>query len=161
MIRFFRKYHKWLGVILACIILSFVFSGIILNHRDLFSKMDVSRKLLPPEYRYVNWNNAAVKSTLRLSPDSILLYGNIGIWLTDSTYSDYTAFTEGFPEGSDNRKIFQLFQTHDKRLLAATLTGLYSYDAPEGKWNSVTLPVKEKNIVSLIEKEDTVYLPFQ
>ena len=158
MIRFFRKYHKWLGVILAYIILSFVFSGIILNHREFFSKMDVSRKLLPPEYRYSNWNNAAVKSTLKISPDSILIYGNIGIWLTDSTFSGYTNFTEGFPKGSDNRKIFQMLQTHDKEILAATLSGLYRYNSPEKKWNSVTLPVKEKNIVSLIEKEDTIFV---
>jgi hypothetical protein len=141
MIKFFRKYHKWLGVILACIILSFVFSGIVLNHRDLFSKIDVKRRLLPPEYRYVNWNNAAVKSTLKISPDSILIYGNIGIWLTDSTFSGYTGFTEGFPKGSDNRKIFQMLYTHEKEILAATLSGLYRYNSADKKWRNVILPV--------------------
>jgi hypothetical protein len=69
MIKIFRKYHKWLGVIFAYIILSFVFSGIILNHRNALSVIDVNRKLLPKEYRYQNWNNAAVKSTLRISSD--------------------------------------------------------------------------------------------
>ena len=52
MIKFFRKYHKWLGVIFAYNILSFVFSGIILNHREALSFIDVNRKLLPKEYRY-------------------------------------------------------------------------------------------------------------
>jgi len=158
MIKFFKKYHKWLGVILAYVILSFVFSGIILNHRDLFSNLDVSRKLLPPEYRYVNWNNAAVKSTLKISPDSILIYGNIGIWLTDSTFSDYSGFTEGFPRGSDNRKIFQMLYTSDKELLAATLSGLYRYTASENKWKNIPLPIKENNTVSLVEKEDTIII---
>jgi hypothetical protein len=106
MIKFFRKYHKWFGVIFAYIILSFVFSGIILNHRNALSVIDVNRKLLPKEYRYQNWNNAAVKSTLRISSDSILIYGNIGIWLTDSSYSDFKNFSAGFPKGIDNRKVF-------------------------------------------------------
>lgn len=72
MIKFFRKYHKWLGVIFALIILSYVFSGIVLNHRETLSFIDVNGKLLPKEYRYQNWNNAAVKSTLKISPDGIL-----------------------------------------------------------------------------------------
>ena len=92
MIKFFRKYHKWLGVIYAIIILSYVFSGIVLNHRDLLSGIDVNRKLLPEVYSYRNWNNAAVKSSLKFSPDSILLYGNIGVWLTDSTFSGFGDF---------------------------------------------------------------------
>ncbi len=75
MIKFFIKYHKWLGVIFALIILSYVFSGIILNHREGLSFIDVNRKLLPKEYRYQNWNNAAVKSTLKISSDSILFTG--------------------------------------------------------------------------------------
>src|SRR5450759_165107 len=111
MIRFFRKYHKWLGVIFALIILSYVFSGIILNHREGLSFIDVNRKQLPKEYRYQNWNNAAVKATLKISSDSILVYGNIGIWLTDSSYSDFKNFNAGVSKGIDNRKIFQMIRT--------------------------------------------------
>ena len=112
MIKFFMKYHKWLGVIFAMIILSYVFSGIILNHRGGLSFIDVDRKLLPKEYRYQNWNNAAVKSTLKISSDSILVYGNIGIWLTDSSFTDFNDFSAGVPKGIDNRKIFQMIQNY-------------------------------------------------
>ena len=107
MIKFFRKYHKWVGVIYALIILSYVFSGIVLNHRDLLSGINIDRKLLPEAYSYRNWNNAAVKSSLKISPDSILLYGNVGVWLTDSIFSEFNDFNTGFPKGVDNRKIFQ------------------------------------------------------
>ncbi|RPI76131.1 MAG: hypothetical protein EHM47_00650, partial [Ignavibacteriales bacterium] len=158
MIKFFRKYHKWLGVIFALIILSYVFSGIILNHREALSFIDVNRKLLPGEYRYQNWNNAAVKSTLKISSDSILIYGNIGIWLTDSSYSDFVDFSSGFPKGIDNRKIFQMIRTTEKRLLAGTFSGLYSFNYEENKWVSVTLPVKEKSIVDIIQKQDTLFV---
>jgi len=158
MITFFRKYHKWLGVIFGFIILSYVFSGIILNHRGALSFLDVDRKLLPKQYRYQNWNNAAVKSTLKLSPDSILVYGNIGIWLTDSSFSDFTNFSKGFPEGIDNRKISQIFKVNGNRLLAGSLSGLYLFQNDVNKWIPVTIPVKEKNIVDIIQKQDTIII---
>jgi hypothetical protein len=158
MINFFRKYHKWLGAIFALIILSYVFSGIILNHREALSFIDVNRKLLPKEYRYQNWNNAAVKSTLKISPDSILVYGNIGIWLTDSSYTDFKNFSSGFPKGIDNRKVFQMFRTTGNMLLAGTFSGLYTFDYKVDKWISVPLPVKEKNIEDIIQKQDTIFV---
>jgi hypothetical protein len=156
MIKFFRKYHKWLGIIFGLIILTYVFSGIILNHREALSFIDVNRKLLPKQYRYQNWNNAAVKSTLKISPDSILVYGNIGIWLTDSSFSDFTSFSYGFPKGIDNRKTFQMIRTTGNRLLAGTFSGLYTFNFEEKKWSPVTLPVKEKSIVDIIQKQDTI-----
>jgi hypothetical protein len=158
MIKFFRKYHKWLGIIFAIIILSYVFSGIILNHRELLSFIDVNRKLLPKEYRYNNWNNAAVKSTLKISSDSILVYGNIGIWLTDSSFSDFKNFSSGIPKGIDNRKIFQMFRSEGHKLLAGTFSGLYTFDYEKEKWISVALPVKEKIVVDIIQKQDTIFV---
>ena len=118
MIKFFRKYHKWLGVIYALIILSYVFSGIILNHRDTLSGIDINRKLLPEVYSYRNWNNAAVKSSLKISSDSILLYGNIGIWLTDSTFSGFSDFNPGFPKGVDNQKIYHIIKSTGNGIIA-------------------------------------------
>jgi hypothetical protein len=158
MIKFFRKYHKWLGVIFALIILSYVFSGIILNHRKALSFIDVNRKLLPKEYRYQNWNNAAVKSTLKISPDSILVYGNIGIWLTDSSYTDFKNFSAGIPKGIDNRKIFQMIKTTGNSLLAGSFSGLYTFNYKQNKWVSVILPVKEKSIADIIQKQDTIFV---
>ena len=158
MIKFFRKYHKWLGVIFAYVILSFVFSGIILNHRNALSGIDVNRKLLPKEYRYQNWNNAAVKSTLKISSDSILVYGNIGIWLADSSYTDFKNFSTGFPKGIDNRKVFQMIRTTGNKILAGTFSGLYIYSCREKEWASVSLPVKEKNVVDILQKQDIIFV---
>jgi hypothetical protein len=133
-------------------------SGIILNHRELLSGVDVNRKLLPSEYAYNNWNNAAVKSTLKLNNDSILIYGNIGIWLTDSVQSRFSDFNSGFPKGIDHRKICKLFRTNKNELLAGTLFGLYKYSFPNKKWNKIELPIHEKRIVDIIQKNDTILL---
>ncbi len=158
MINFFKKYHKWISIIFALFIILFSVSGIILNHRELLSGVDVNRKLLPAQYAYKNWNNAAVKSTLKLSNDSILIYGNIGVWLTDSIQSQFTDFNNGFPKGIDNRKIDKLFITNKNDLLAGTLFGLYKYSFSEKKWNKINLPVHEKRIVDIIQKQDTILL---
>ncbi len=157
MTKFFRKYHKWLSIILAYFILSFVISGIILNHRKTLSFIDINRKYLPKNYyQYQNWNNAAVNSTLKLNNDSILIYGNIGIWLTDSTLSNFSDFNSGFPKGIDNRKIIKIIKLPNNNLLAGSFFGLYKYQKNE--WKYVQIPVKEERITDIIEKQDTIVI---
>lgn len=153
LLKWFKKYHKWPGLIFALFILLFSVSGIIMNHRSLFSSFDVSRKWLPGNYAYNNWNMAAVKSALKLPDDSLVVYGNIGIWKTDSSFSSFRDFNKGFPNGIDNRKIYSLLHTHNNRLMAGTLFGLFEYD---NRWNKVNIPVKEERIVKIIQKNDSL-----
>ncbi len=158
MILFFKKYHKWLGIIVTLFILLFAFSGIILNHRELLSSVDVSRSILPGEYDIVNWNNAAVKGTEKVSPDSILIYGNIGIWLTDSTFTRYTDFNVGIPKGIDNRKVCKVILTRWQGLWAGSLFGLFHYDFGTGQWKNVSIPTHEKRVVDMIDFGDSLYM---
>jgi hypothetical protein len=153
LLKWFRKYHKWPGLIFALFILLFSMSGIVLNHRDLFSSVDVNRKWLPGKYYYKNWNLAAVKSAVKLPDDSLLIFGNIGVWKTDSSFSRFRDFNNGFPKGIDNRKIYSLLTTRNQRILAGTLLGLYEYDAG---WKKINLGVKEDRIVRVIEKGDSL-----
>jgi hypothetical protein len=154
--KFFRKYHKWPGLIFTLFILFFAVSGIILNHRELLSSFDINRKLLPKNYSYRNWNLAAVKGQEKISPDTILLYGNIGVWLTDRTYREFNDFNQGFPKGIDNRKVSSVSFSRSAGLYAGTLFGLYRYDRPYKKWREVTLPVTEKRIVKVLPVGDTL-----
>ncbi len=158
MIKFFKKYHKWISIIFTLLIIMFSFSGIILNHRDALSGIDVNRKLLPSGYHYQNWNNAAVKSTLKINNDSILIYGNIGIWLTNSIQNSFIDLNTGFPKGIDNRKISKVLLSKSNKLYAGTLFGLYNFSYNESKWKYVKLPIHEKKIVDIIQKEDTVLI---
>jgi len=156
MISFFRKSHKWLGIILACFLLMFAASGIILNHRRFFSGVDLSRKLMPREHRYVNWNNASVKGSLHVDGDSILLYGNVGIWLTGKDFESFRDFNEGFPKGIDSRKISSLYMTPDGELFAGSYFGLYHLEKDKGVWQRVELPIGEDRVVDLAGKGDTL-----
>ena len=106
MYKFFRKTHKWVGLAIALLIILFSISGIILNHRELLSSVDLNRKILPKDFRYTNWNNAAVRATVKLNENSFLTYGNIGVWHTDSTFSKFTDFNVGFHAGIDMAAVF-------------------------------------------------------
>ena len=151
-----RKWHKWPSLIFTLFILLFAFSGIILNHRDLLSSIDVNRNSLPPIYRYNNWNLAAVRGAESLGADSILVYGNIGIWLTDTTFQSFTDFNHGFPNGVDNRKVAAICADSITGLHAATLFGLYRYNSVTHRWVRISLPVPEERIVSVLSKGDSL-----
>lgn len=101
-----KKVHKWVGVTMTVFLLLFCVSGIILNHRKLFSSCSVSRSLLPASYHIRNFNNGIIKGTLPYGPgDSLLAYGNAGVWLTDRNFSRFSDFNRGLPQGADNRNI--------------------------------------------------------
>ena len=153
LLKWFKKYHKWPGLIFALFILLFAVSGIIMNHRGIFSSVDVNRKWLPGNYEYNNWNMAAVKSAVKLPDDSLLVFGNIGIWKTDSSFTSFSDFNDGFPKGIDNRKIYSLIYTDNHRLIVGTLFGLFEYD---NGWKKINIPVKEERIVKIIQKNDSL-----
>ncbi len=157
MYRFFKKAHKWVGIVIALFIILFSLSGVILNHRSFFSSVDITRNRLPTEYRYKNWNNAAVRATLKVENNRFLVYGNIGIWQTDSTFSKYTDFNAGLPEGIDNRKVFKVLRTN-KGLLSGTLFGLYEFNPVTKRWIKVPLPVREENVVDMLQKGDSTFV---
>jgi hypothetical protein len=153
-----KKYHKWPALVISLFLFLFAFSGIVLNHRDLFSSVDIDRGWLPRVYRYSNWNLASVKSSLEVSEDSILIYGNIGIWLTDKNFSKFSNFSDGFPKGIDNRKIFTMLITEAGNVYAGSLSGLYRLDRQGGKWTYTIMPVKESRIVGMTLKEDSIFV---
>ncbi len=153
--KIFRKLHKWPGIIIALFAILFALSGIVMNHRQVFSAVDISRNLLPHNYRYQNWNLAAVRGSLPVENDSVLVYGNIGIWKTPSTLDQFIDFNQGFPKGIDNRKIYTVVR-HKQMLYAGTHFGLYSWSISAGEWQKMLLPVEQERIADVNIKNDTL-----
>ncbi len=151
-----RKYHKWPGIILTLFIILFSTSGIIMNHRDWFSAVDINRKILPPDYQIENWNLASIKSSIELSPNDLVIYGNIGAWLTNNELNNFIDLNEGFGKGIDNRKVETMLLTSKGELLAGTLFGLYKYAGES--WEKIEIPGPELRINDLIEHNDEVHI---
>ena len=120
-----------------------------MNHRETFSSLDVSRAYLPSEFEYRNWNNGALKGSLIIGRDSILVYGSIGIWVTDSAYQNYRPLNRGFANGSDNQKIFDMDRDPDGNLYAATQFGLYGYDQAGGQWLAIGMDEANELVVAI------------
>lgn len=154
---FLQILHRWPGLLVALFLLLIATSGIIMNHRSLFSPIDVNRKLLPKEYHYKNWNNAALKGNVLLDNNSILVYGNIGVWLTDSTFQNYESLNAGFGKGVDNRKISDVLYSSNGNLYATTQFGLYAFNSSTRSWQQLRTNQKRERFVALEEKNDSIY----
>lgn len=154
---FYKKLHKWPGLIISFLLLYYSITGIFMNHREFFSGIDVNRTILPENFHYQNWNNGAIKGNLIINKDSILVYGNIGVWLTDSTFKDYKSFNVGFPKGMDNRKVFDVHHSVDGNLYAATHFGLFAYNAEKAEWTKFKIDVDIKRFVAIESVGDTIY----
>ena len=153
-LKFFRKIHRWPALVIAFFAILYALSGIVMNHRQLFSHIDISRNILLPNYKYKNWNMSVVRSSFRLSENEYLVYGNIGIWKCDSSFSEFTEFNQGFPKGVDNRKIYSI-EKLGNTLFAGSQLGLYKRDM-ETVWQKVELPVESDRIADLELKDDTL-----
>lgn len=133
-----RWVHKWGGLFFTLFLIIFALSGIVLNHRVALSEVDVPRSVLPPEYRMEHWNLGAVKGTLRVSSDSILLYGENGLWLTDSSRTCFSRFERGMRPGADNRLVANVVRTHSGQLFAVTTFDAYQWNHSTQSWQRLT-----------------------
>ena len=161
-----KKYHRWFGLVLSVFMLVFCVSGIILNHREVFSGCEVSRKWLPASYHVKNFNNGVVKGTVvkksaahSLSSencDSVLAYGCAGVFLTDSRLSTWQDFNVGLPESIDERNVRHVVKAKDGSLWCAALRDVYRYDENSHRWKKVELPGNEERIMDVALAKDSM-----
>ncbi len=155
-----RKHHKWFGIIAGFFLVMFCWSGIILNHRDIFSGCEVSRGLLPASYQFKDWNGGIVRGTMESSDGLIYIYGNSGIWSTDSL-NDYVEMNVGFPLGVDNRNIRSMAEVstsenkHD--IFALSTNGLYRLKASK-TWESVDISSDGERLSDMTYEQDTLVI---
>ena len=161
-----KKYHRWFGLVLSVFMLVFCVSGIILNHREVFSGCEVSRKWFPASYHIKNFNNGVVKGTVvkksaahSLSSencDSVLAYGCAGVFLTDSRLSTWQDFNAGLPESIDERNVRHVVKAKDGSLWCAALRDVYRYDENSHRWKKVELPGNEERIMDVALAKDSM-----
>jgi len=152
-----RKYHKWLSLIFGFIILLFALSGILLNHRNLISGMDLNRKLLPSQYQMNHWELGSLKTSLKLDSNMVLWYGNMGMMITDTLFHNPEPFTRGIPYGMDHQRIHKVFKSQHQILLAATQSALYRFNTSENLWKQLVLPGPDQQVVDITQVADSLY----
>ena len=139
MVGFFRKYHKWLGLFFSIFLVFYSLSGIVMNHRDLFAGLEVSRKLMPERYTYNNWNLGALRGSEAIGEDSILMYGNMGIWLADAHLENLKDYSQGLEAGMDNHKVYSVYLSKAGHLYMGTLRGAFIRDMQSNQWKKIAI----------------------
>lgn len=157
------KYHKYLGLPLALLLVLMSLSGIILNHRNAVADWDISRTILPQAYQFKNWNNGLLRGTLhpRYSPNKqtpILLYGRGGIWHTDSQAQTCLDYNQGLPKGAEHRDIRAVGENTQGRLFAINQMHLYTR-TPHTHWKRIELPKDaDQRLSDLTLRADTLVI---
>lgn len=156
-----RKHHKWIGLAVSFFLVMFCVSGIVLNHRNLVHDWNVNRGLLPPSYRFENWDKGFLRGTLPCRMDGerkVLMYGYEGCWLTDSIAKSFGDFNRGLPNGCDLRSLRAVVQMPDGRIWAAGQFGCYvRKGSMNGAWAEVELPLSDgERISDLYARGDTL-----
>ena len=148
-----KKYHRWVGLVLSVFMLVFCVSGIILNHRSLFRNCEVNRALLPSGYHIKNFNNGILRGTLSLGGDSVMAYGGAGVWLTDHQAKQWTDLNAGLPKGADNRNVRNIVKTKDGNIWMATQYDVYRWSGKQ--WEKTTPADNDTRISDIALNKDS------
>lgn len=133
----YRKHHKWFGIVFCFFLLMFAISGIVLNHRHMYGRINVSRSVLPISYHFRNWNNGLLRGTLHVGKDSVLIYGAGGAFLTDNEAKTFWDFNQGMPIAADSRALRNVVQTERGNLFAVGQFDSYMLSA--GRWERLPI----------------------
>ncbi len=148
-----KKYHRWVGLVLSVFMLVFCMSGIILNHRSLFRSCEVNRGLLPSSYHIKNFNNGILRGTFSLGGDSVMAYGGAGVWLTDHQAKHWTDLNAGLPKGADNRNVRNIVKTKDGNIWMATQYEVFRWSGKQ--WEKTTLADNDTRITDIALNKDS------
>lgn len=137
-VRRWRKWHKWGGLFFSCFFLPFLISGILLNHRYELRHLDVSRRWLPASYGLHNWNQGTVRGTLRLGANSVLLYGENGLFLSDDRCRQLRTWNEGLQAGAENQSFVDAVRLPDGKVFAVSTYTVYLRQLGAARWQENT-----------------------
>lgn len=149
-----RAQHKWVGLLLAFFMINFAWSGIVLNHRELFGGCAVSRRLLPSDYHLDHWSGGLLRGTYA-EGDTVLLYGAAGIYRSDRSGEAMSRFDEGLPPVGDRHTVRGVGRATDGTLYAVATYGLYRLEEGD-RWREVPLErAKEERLEDLVIHGDS------
>ena len=150
--------HKWPSLVIVLFIILWACSGVILNHRHIFSSLDVNRDYLPGEHQYRSWNNASVRGSVRIDSNLLWFYGNTGVWQFNESDQSWLDRRDGFHRGADHHKVHCMLLSSKGNIYAGTRFGLHIYDKADECWNEVPFPHDDEHVVDLAEIRDSLWI---
>lgn len=150
-----RWLHKYFGLVLLLFLAWMSISGVLLNHPNIIKNIGVNKSLIPDSYIPNNWNRSTLKNILytkNIKQDSLLLYGNEGIFISSAKANIIKPYMRGdFPTSPRLKRTNHLWaDTINNRILAATNNGLYVCWANKYKWEKIPLHDNNEPIVKIL-----------
>ncbi|MBN2706503.1 MAG: PepSY domain-containing protein [Deltaproteobacteria bacterium] len=166
--RYSRWVHRYIGLLGILILAYFILmgvSGILLNHRGLISGYSLPVKLMPPSYRYRNWNRMALRDVVFSTRNENLVYagGREGVWVSADGGRQFRKLERGFPVSAylqDSGCLLLVEEGSETRLFAGTRSGLYYCDpnAADPQWESVAEKgLRGEQVVSLLQVKNRIF----
>ncbi len=162
-LNFFKKSHRYLGLILLPLLILFSISGIFLNHREIISDIEINRNFLPKEYKFENWNNFSLRSIV-FTEEIDYYYGEIGVFGLKKGDDESKLFpvVDGLgAKSSDNIKVNKLIQSKigNKNLYCGTINGLFTLDIKKETWEKVELDIPTfTKVIDILEINSSLYV---
>lgn len=160
--KYSKWFHKYFGLVLILFIAWMSFSGVLLNHPDLISGVNIPAFLTPNQYHYKSWNRSSLIELqyLKQNPETAIGCGKAGVWITYDGGNTFTSYNEGLPESLYYLKTADLFVFEDGNtlFLAGTKGGLYKRYLDDSKWVSVDLPLPDADIKKILHINDRLVL---
>jgi len=113
---------------------------------------------MPDSYTYNNWNLAALRGSLEIGEDSILMYGNMGVWLANNELENLQDFSQGLPYGMDNHKIYSVFLSKAGHLYMGTLRGAYIRNTTKNIWEKLPIATNDERLVDITENNGQIII---
>ncbi len=167
--RISRFIHKYLGLVIILFLIWTTLSGIILNHKQLFSPINIPSFMVPEQYRYENWNRGSMIRFLFMESDPDIGYvaGKRGIFKTRDGGKTFQSFMKGYPHSLLYRKTNDMihYQHNGQQgLLAGNHQGLYYCKLSSDQWlrirfsnnaidNVLKLIIQEKSLLVITDSD--------
>ncbi len=152
-----KKTHKLIGLFIIFFLIWSSISGIILNHKELFSPFNVPSFMVPEQYSHNNWNRGSMINFLFLkkNPDIGFVGGKRGVFKTTDGGKSFKPFNEGYPTSLLLKKTNHLIliEENNKNILfAGNNKGLYFCDISDEKWQRINFSKNNVDVVLKIIK---------
>jgi len=111
---------------------------------------------MPERYAYNNWNLGALRGAEHIGVDSILMYGNMGVWLADGQLQKLQDYSQGLSYGMDNHKAYSVYLSNSGNLYLASLLGAFVRDINLNKWVKIPIETDDERFVDITEKDGEI-----
>lgn len=153
-----RTIHRWLGLLGLVYFAVMGASGILLNHPDLLSGVDLPRSWLPGDYAFRDWNRNSARGSVPAEGGGFYLYGEAGVWRWEAGAAEPVFDGEGFEPSVYYRDTRALLRVDgaEPYLLAGTRGGLWGRPLAGGPWRPVPLGEGRETVVDLLEADESL-----